>query len=32
MTSSKRFKENIEPMNKVSEALFELKPVSFRYK
>ena len=31
-TSSKRFKEDIKPMNKASEALFELKPVSFRYK
>jgi hypothetical protein len=32
MTSSKRFKEDIKPMNKVSETLFALKPVSFRYK
>ena len=31
-TSSKRFKENIRPMDKTSEALFSLKPVSFRYK
>jgi trimeric autotransporter adhesin len=31
-TSSKRFKEEIKPMNKDSEALFALKPVSFRYK
>ena len=31
-TSSKRFKENIQPMDKTSEALFSLKPVSFRYK
>ncbi len=31
-TSSKRFKENIKPMDKVSEALFSLKPVTFRYK
>jgi hypothetical protein len=31
-TSSKRFKENIKPMDKASEALFSLKPVSFRYK
>ena len=31
-TSSKRFKENIRPMDKASEALFSLKPVSFRYK
>jgi hypothetical protein len=31
-TSSKRFKEDIKPMDKASEALFALKPVSFRYK
>ena len=31
-TSSKRFKEEIKPMDKASEALFSLKPVSFRYK
>ncbi len=31
-TSSKRFKEDIKPMDKTSEALFNLKPVSFRYK
>jgi hypothetical protein len=31
-TSSKRFKEDIKPMDKLSEALFSLKPVSFRYK
>jgi len=31
-TSSKRFKEEIKPMNKTSEALFALKPVTFRYK
>jgi hypothetical protein len=31
-TSSKRFKENIKPMDRVSEALFGLKPVHFRYK
>ena len=31
-TSSKRFKEDIKPMDKASEALFVLKPVSFRYK
>jgi uncharacterized coiled-coil protein SlyX len=31
-TSSKRFKENIKPMDKVSEELLALKPVSFRYK
>jgi uncharacterized coiled-coil protein SlyX len=31
-TSSKRFKEGIKPMDKASEALFSLKPVTFRYK
>ena len=31
-TSSKRFKENIKAMDKASEVLFSLKPVSFRYK
>jgi hypothetical protein len=31
-TSSKRFKKEIKPMNKNSEALFSLEPVSFRYK
>jgi len=31
-TSSKRFKDEIKPMGKVSEALFALKPVSFHYK
>jgi hypothetical protein len=31
-TSSKRFKEDIQPMDRRSEALFSLKPVSFRYK
>ena len=31
-TSSKRFKEEIRPMDRTSEALFELKPVAFRYK
>jgi len=31
-TSSKRFKEEIKPMAKASEALFDLKPVTFRYK
>ena len=31
-TSSKRFKEEIKPMDNTSEALFSLKPVSFRYK
>ena len=32
MTSSVRFKEDIKPMDNVSEALFALKPVTFRYK
>jgi hypothetical protein len=32
LTSSKRFKENIKPMDRVSETLYALKPVSFRYK
>ncbi len=32
MTSSARFKDQIEPMNDASEALFALKPVAFRYK
>jgi trimeric autotransporter adhesin len=31
-TSSKRFKEEIKPMNETSEALFSLKPVTFHYK
>jgi len=31
-TSSARFKEDIKPMDDVSEALFALKPVTFRYK
>jgi trimeric autotransporter adhesin len=31
-TSSRRFKEQIEPMEQASEALFALKPVTFRYK
>jgi hypothetical protein len=32
MTSSQRFKEDIKPMDAASEALFSLKPVTFRYK
>ncbi|HEY7321235.1 MAG TPA: tail fiber domain-containing protein [Candidatus Binatia bacterium] len=32
LTSSKRFKQDIKPMDKASEALFSLKPVTFRYK
>jgi Chaperone of endosialidase len=31
-TSSKRFKEQIKPMERASEALFSLKPVTFHYK
>jgi trimeric autotransporter adhesin len=31
-TSSRRFKEQIKPMDKASDALFALKPVTFRYK
>ncbi len=31
-TSSRRFKEEITPMDRASEALFALKPVRFRYK
>ena len=31
-TSSQRFKDEIKPMDKASEALFALKPVTFRYK
>src|SRR4029079_3744542 len=31
-TSSRRFKEDIKPMDEASEALFALKPVTFRYK
>jgi hypothetical protein len=31
-TSSQRFKTEIKPMDKASEALFALKPVTFRYK
>ena len=31
-TSSKRFKEDIKPMDKASEALLALRPVTFRYK
>jgi hypothetical protein len=32
MTSSARFKDEIRPMDKASEALVSLKPVAFRYK
>ena len=31
-TSSRRFKDDIKPMDKASESLFALKPVTFRYK
>ena len=31
-TSSERFKENIKPMDRASEALFDFKPVTFHYK
>jgi len=32
MTSSRRFKDDIKPMDKASEAVLALKPVTFRYK
>ena len=32
LTSSKRFKEDIKPMDKASEALYALEPVTFHYK
>ena len=32
LASSRRYKEGIKPMDKASEALFGLKPVTFRYK
>jgi hypothetical protein len=32
VTSSRRFKEKIKPMERTSEVLFALKPVTFRYK
>ena len=32
LASSRRYKEEINPMDKTSEALFALKPVTFRYK
>jgi hypothetical protein len=32
MTSSARFKDEIKPMDKASEAILALKPVTFRYK
>jgi trimeric autotransporter adhesin len=32
LTSSRRYKEDIKPMENASEALYQLKPVSYRYK
>ena len=32
LTSSRRYKEDIKPMDKASEALYRLKPVTYRYK
>jgi trimeric autotransporter adhesin len=32
LTSSRRYKEDIKPMDKASEALFALKPVTYHYK
>jgi hypothetical protein len=32
LTSSARFKDEIKPMDKASEAVFALNPVTFRYK
>jgi Chaperone of endosialidase len=32
IASSERFKNEIKPMNKASKAIFDLKPVTFRYK
>ena len=32
ITSSERFKDDIKPMDKASEAILALKPVTFRYK
>jgi hypothetical protein len=32
IASSERFKNEIKPMNEASEAIFDLKPVTFRYK
>jgi hypothetical protein len=32
VVSSERFKDNVQPMDKASEAIHALKPVSFRYK
>jgi len=32
LSSSRRYKENIQPMNNASETLYRLKPVTYRYK
>jgi hypothetical protein len=32
VSSSRRYKEDIKPMNSASEALYQLKPVTYRYK
>ncbi|MGE5208616.1 MAG: tail fiber domain-containing protein, partial [Alphaproteobacteria bacterium] len=32
MSSSRRFKKEVKPMNQASEAILSLKPVTFRYK
>ena len=32
LSSSRRYKEDIKPMNNASEALYQLKPVTYRYK
>ena len=32
LTSSRRYKEDIKPMDKASDALYRLKPVTYRYK
>jgi len=32
IVSSKRFKENVQPMDETSDAIFSLQPVTFRYK
>jgi hypothetical protein len=32
LSSSRRYKENIQPMDNASEALYRLKPVTYRYK
>jgi hypothetical protein len=32
LSSSRRYKENIQPMDNASDALYQLKPVTYRYK